>query len=127
MLAAAAGFVAACLVSGGVLGALVLAGAVCAAAASAAAVFENGANILQCALIALAPWQWAFLVGLWLLFAPLAAFSRARLLRRPGPGFVMASHRRDLVWGAALVVAAIFLRLALAGGWSALARAWTLA
>lgn len=126
MLAAAGAYVAASLVSGGILGAVVLAGAVCAAAASAAAVFENGSNILQSALIALAPWQWALLIGLWLLFAPLAAFSRARVLRRPGAEFSMTAHRRDLVAGAAITVLAILLRLVLAGGWSALARAWTM-
>ncbi|MDH3197125.1 MAG: hypothetical protein OEO21_02690 [Candidatus Krumholzibacteria bacterium] len=125
MLAAAAAFAAASLVSGGILGAVVLAGVVCAAAASASAVFENGSNILQSALIALAPWQWAFLLGLWLLFAPLAAFARARVLRRPGADFAMETHRRDLLWGAGLVLAAVLLRLTLAGGWSALARAWT--
>jgi len=125
MLAIAVAYVVACVASGGLLGTVVLAGAVCAAAASASAVFEGGANILRSALIAVSPWQWAFLLGLWLLFAPLAALGRARVLRRPGAEFALPPHRRDLIWGTALVIAAIFARLVLAGGWSDLARAWT--
>lgn len=122
--AAAVVYVALALASAGVVGWLALAVFVGMAAIHAAFVYEHGHNLLQVTLVALSPWQWAFLGGAVLLAAPLANFSRSRIFGRSGAGPTAVERRQALI-GAGLLVVAILLRAALAGPYTWLVQRWT--
>jgi hypothetical protein len=100
-------------VSGGLLGAFLVAILAANAAVSASMVYANGTNIFTTSLVALAPWQWAFLAGAVLIVPPLARLSLQRLYRRPGPDPEPAALRRELMIAGGLLALAIVLRISL--------------
>ncbi len=118
-------FVLGTVLSGGIAGWILAGTFVCAAAISGSAVFGFSHNILQSAFIALSPWQWVFLAGLWFLLDPLSRFSQARVLRR-GATFDFSRHKRPIVWGGGLILLSIILRIALVAPYASLARKLTI-
>ena len=121
-------YVLATLSSVGVAGALVYSTALSINAVYAVYLCSKGYNVAQMALVAISPWQWCFLGGLYVLFAPLSAFSRELVIRRPhSPGAPESwkRHVRSLAIGAGLVAAAFLVRALAGGAYEALVRRWT--
>jgi len=113
--------------SGGLLGWLMLSVLLGNAAIVAATLFAHGHNIVQVAVIALAPWQWAFFAGAWLLFEPLSALSARRVLPDSRLRFDWTSNRRTIYIGAGFMILALLLHLTTSGAYSALVSRWTTA
>jgi len=115
MLVALAAYLAGTVASVGFGGVVVAAVVLAINAVTAVYLCASGYNVVQMAIVAVSPWQWCFLVGLWFLFEPLASLARQRTIR----------DRRALVTGAVLVAAAFLVRFVAAGAYAALVRRWT--
>lgn len=125
LVAATAGvYIVLAVLSAGVFACVLLGWLLMLDAAFAAHLFTQAYNVFEVALVALPPWQWFLLVGLAWLFPPLRALSRATVLRRGGE-FHWSTWRRSLAVGAALVLAAILVAIAVAGPYRALVARWT--
>ncbi len=112
--------------SAGILGVALLSVLLADAAVSAALIYTHSTNLFPATLIALSPWQWAFLAGAVMAVPPLAGFSLANGYRRSGIPFDPVAARRELLWAGALFVLAIVLRIALSPLYTTLASRWTL-
>jgi hypothetical protein len=115
----------AALAGAGVGGALVFSAALSINAVYAVNLTANGFNLVQVALVAIPPWQWCFLAGLYVLFEPLAAISRRRVIRRGSAGGAAGASTRTIAIGVGLVAVAVLLRLVATGAYTALVRRWT--
>jgi hypothetical protein len=125
MLVAGAAYLAGTALSAGIVGALVYSSVLALNAVYATILFSKGYNVLQIAFVAISPWQWCFLVGLFVLFTPLSMYSRQSVLARDGEPFSWDEKRRTMMVGAALLLAAFLLRFLLAGLYASLVRNWT--
>jgi hypothetical protein len=112
--------------SGGVLGVAFLSIALGDAAVSAAMIYARGENLFTTSLIALSPWQWAFLGGALLSVPAIAGLSLPRVLRREATPADPAKVRRQLVWAAGLFALAIVLRAVFAPAYASLVARWTI-
>ena len=112
--------------SAGILGVALLSIFVADAAVSAAVIYAHSTNLFSATVIALSPWQWAFLAGAVMAVPPLAGFSLANGYRRSGIPFDPVAARRELLWAGALFALALVLRVALSPLYTTLASRWTL-
>jgi len=117
---------AATLVSDGVAGWLLYAVLASQLAIHASVVYERGTNLVLATLVALSPWQWALMAGLFLLIAPLRQRSFVRFLG-DAPAVDPEKTRRRLMIAGALFALALLLRLALSGLYTTLVGHWTVA
>jgi hypothetical protein len=113
------------LASGGILGVMFLSIFLADAAVSAAMIYARGVNLFPSTLIAISPWQWAFLAGAILLVPPLSTLSLARVFRRGLVSCDLEKVRREVIRAAALFALALVLRLALSSVYSNLAARWS--
>jgi len=113
------------LVSGGILGVMFLSIFLGSAAVSASMIYAAGVNLFPSTLLALSPWQWAFLAGALLLVPPLSTLSLARVFRRELSGSDLKNVRRDVIRATALFALAIVLRLALSSVYTSIVARWT--
>jgi hypothetical protein len=125
MLLAAVATLAGTVLSAGVVGVLVYSSVIALNAVYATILLSKGYNVILMAFVAVSPWQWCFLLGLFVLITPLSVFSRSRILSRDGSAFDWNEKRRTIMIGAALLVAAFLLRWVAAGPYTTLVRNWT--
>lgn len=117
-------FVVAVVAAGAAAGSAVVAVAIGTAAVSGAVICSSGYNLLQIAVVAISPWQWALLAGLTLILVaasaePIAPAEAPRRIR------ALVSDRRVLA-GAALVAVALLLRVTVEPWYTALVHNWTI-
>ena len=112
------------LISGGLAGFVVGSLALGGAATGALLLFEHGGNVVQIALTALPPWQWALFAGGALLLVPAATLFFDRFIKS------VEQDRRPLrlymYTGAACFVLSVLLRLTTAGVWQRILQRWTI-
>jgi hypothetical protein len=124
MLVATLLFAVATVASRGVAGAVVLASALLVSDVHSSTVLSRSWNVLTAAPMAIPLWSVLTLAGMTLLLDPLAAWGDSRVWRiRRDESLV---SRRRLIIGAALIVAGILARVALAAPLTELARRVTL-
>ena len=120
MLAASIGFAVATATTRGLLGSAGLAGIVLWTAVAAGGVYARSHNVFEATAVALPAWTLLWVAGMTMILSPLSA---SRPWRRPRSA---GSPPRALIVGAALVAAAVLLRLALAGPYTELAQRLTM-
>jgi hypothetical protein len=115
---------AATVVSDGMAGWLLYGMLTAQAAIHASVIYERGTNLVLSTLIALSPWQWAMMLGLFLLIRPMRQRS---FVHFPGEATTddPEKTRRRLMIAGALIALSLVLRLALAGPYTKLAGLWT--
>jgi hypothetical protein len=112
------------LASGGILGVMILSIFIANSAVSAAMIYATGVNLFLSTLIALSPWQWAFLAGAVMLVPPLSTLSLARVFRRELTSADVKNTRQQVIRAAMLFALALVLRIALSSIYSNLAARW---
>jgi len=120
MLAASAGLAIAAAMTRGLLGCVALAGLVLWTAVAAGAVYARCNNLFEATVVALPAWTLLWAAGTTLALAPLSAWSPWR--RRSANA---ALPRRELLLAAALIAAAVLVRLGAAPWYTDLARQLT--
>ena len=117
MLAASAGLAIAAATTRGLLGCVALAGVALWTAVNAAAVYARCNNLFEATVVALPAWTLFWAAGTTIALAPLSAWSP---WRRPSTSATLP--RRELLLAAALVAAAVLVRLGAAQWYTDLAR-----
>jgi len=120
MLAASAGFAIAAATTRGLLGCVALAAIVLWTGVTAGVVYARSNNVFEATAVALPLWTLLWVAGLTVALAPLSALSPSR---RRSEGDVLP--RRTLLVAAALVAAAVLVRLAAAPLYTELAQRLT--
>ena len=113
------------LASGGILGVMILSIFIADAAVSAAMIYATGVNLFPSTLVALSPWQWAFLAGAVMLVPPLSTLSLARVFRRELTSADVKNTRQQVIRAAMLFALALVLRIALSSIYSNLVARWS--
>jgi hypothetical protein len=112
-------------ISGGLAGFVVGSLGLGAAATGALFLFEHGGNVVQIALTALPPWQWALFAGGALLLVPAATPFFDRFVRSEVKEEDRRPLRLHMYAGAACFVLSVLLRLTTAGAWQQILQSWT--
>jgi len=118
-------FVALAAASMGLAACLIMSIALGTAAAAASVLFTHGNNVLLISLVACPPWQWAQFAAAALAFVPAVAVGGAKLYGIRVPVEAGEWLKRRAVIAGGLFLAAVLLRLILAGPYLALIRKWT--
>jgi hypothetical protein len=119
-------FVALAAASLGVAACILMSIALGTAAAAATVLFSHGNNVLLISLVACPAWQWAQFAAATLAFVPAVAVGRAKLYGIGVPADAGEWLKRRAIIAGGLFLAAVLLRLILAGPYLALIRNWTL-
>ena len=117
MLAASAGFAIAAVATRGLLGCVALAGIVLWTAVTAAVVYAQCNNLVEATVVALPAWTLLWVAGMTMALAPLSAWIASRRHAEDA-----AFNRRQLLVAAALVAAAVLVRLGAAPLYTEIAR-----